>query len=625
MASCGGEFPVAPTPVATSVVAVSGTRYQGTLTLGNGATTSFNMTLIARGLATRAVNPRIRATVSETSVSGSFSTGNGLTGTVQGSLTGSLENGVFQGSLAATSATQAEERNYSGPVTSTSAAWVPGTCVQNCTADGLSGAVQTVQVPTAGNPPVCSFGLASGSPSFGANGGNGNVAVTAASNCAWSAEALVPWITIVGNATAVGSGGVAFTVQANTGAARQGSLRVAGQTVTVSQTAGSPPLPGVPQITISPGIVGTPSTVFHVNGTGFTPGGQVRLGPAPFQITVTAAADGTATDQTFTNPNLFQFLPGTYEFVAIDLATARESNRVVVTVADPPTITVQPANQTITSGGTATMTVAATGTAPLSFQWYVGSSGTTTSPISGATASSYTTPVLTTTTTYWVRVTNAGGTANSNTAVVTVTPTGTLTGIVSRSTGGSISGATVQIVSGGSAVTNASGAYTITNVAVGSRTVNTSAPGFTSRSDTVAITGGATTTFSPSLVPVPQSNLVFTFTPNAEFFPTLTTSCSGGSQPFLSWFYNLRIDNNSAVPFTIETWTLTSPQGIKMENNAAVFQARFGTQTIQAKGSVNANLCTWFTVATSGSITYSFMGTNGNGPFTTPSLSLPPD
>ena len=64
------------------------------------------------------------------------------------------------------------------------------------------------------------------------------------------------------------------------------------------------------------------------------------------------------------------------------------------------------ASQTIASGQTATMSVAATGTAPLTYQWYVGTSGTTTSPIAGATASSYTTPALTTTTSYWVRVSN---------------------------------------------------------------------------------------------------------------------------------------------------------------------------------------------------------------------------
>lgn len=85
-----------------------------------------------------------------------------------------------------------------------------------------------------------------------------------------------------------------------------------------------------------------------------------------------------------------------------------------------PTISASPASQSISSGQTATLSVAATGTATLTYQWYVGTSGTTTSPISGATSSGYTTPTLTTTTSYWVRVSNGSGSADSATAVVTV-------------------------------------------------------------------------------------------------------------------------------------------------------------------------------------------------------------
>ena len=66
------------------------------------------------------------------------------------------------------------------------------------------------------------------------------------------------------------------------------------------------------------------------------------------------------------------------------------------------------------------MSVTASGTDPLSYQWYIGTSGTTTNPIGGATGSSYTTPALTSTTSYWVRVSNSVGTADSNTATVTV-------------------------------------------------------------------------------------------------------------------------------------------------------------------------------------------------------------
>src|SRR5437879_10801119 len=58
----------------------------------------------------------------------------------------------------------------------------------------------------------------------------------------------------------------------------------------------------------------------------------------------------------------------------------------------PPTITTQPANQTITAGQTASFSVTATGTAPLNYQWRKNGVA-----ISGATTATYTTPTTTTT------------------------------------------------------------------------------------------------------------------------------------------------------------------------------------------------------------------------------------
>ncbi len=79
-----------------------------------------------------------------------------------------------------------------------------------------------------------------------------------------------------------------------------------------------------------------------------------------------------------------------------------------------PSITTQPQSQTINSGQTATLSVGAEGTGPLSLQWYQGASGTTSSPVSGATGATFTTPALTATTSYWVRVSNAFGTSDSS-------------------------------------------------------------------------------------------------------------------------------------------------------------------------------------------------------------------
>lgn len=96
-----------------------------------------------------------------------------------------------------------------------------------------------------------------------------------------------------------------------------------------------------------------------------------------------------------------------------------------------PAITVQPASQNVTSGNTANLSVTATGTAPLTYQWYTGNSGDTSNPIGGATNSSYTTGALVNETKYWVRVTNAAGSVDSNAATMTVSPANTVAPAIS--------------------------------------------------------------------------------------------------------------------------------------------------------------------------------------------------
>src|SRR5205807_2244104 len=83
-----------------------------------------------------------------------------------------------------------------------------------------------------------------------------------------------------------------------------------------------------------------------------------------------------------------------------------------------PAITTQPASQMVTAGQTATFTVTATGTAPVSYQWQM--NGTA---IGGATAASYTTPATTAADNgdqFTVVVSNAAGSMTSNAAVLTV-------------------------------------------------------------------------------------------------------------------------------------------------------------------------------------------------------------
>lgn len=82
----------------------------------------------------------------------------------------------------------------------------------------------------------------------------------------------------------------------------------------------------------------------------------------------------------------------------------------------------QPASASIKSGSTAKLTVKPNGIGGFRYQWYMGHAPSTTFPIAGATSASYTTPALTSSTEYWVRVTNPCGSTDSNSAMVTVTP-----------------------------------------------------------------------------------------------------------------------------------------------------------------------------------------------------------
>lgn len=83
----------------------------------------------------------------------------------------------------------------------------------------------------------------------------------------------------------------------------------------------------------------------------------------------------------------------------------------------------------ITYGETATLDLTATGAGPLAYQWYQGDTGDTTTPITGATTRSFTTPQIGADTSYWVRVTNIYGSVDSTTATVQVARVTTTLGL----------------------------------------------------------------------------------------------------------------------------------------------------------------------------------------------------
>ncbi|MEM7165378.1 MAG: immunoglobulin domain-containing protein [Planctomycetota bacterium] len=157
---------------------------------------------------------------------------------------------------------------------------------------------------------------------------------------------------------------------------------------------------------------------------------------ATFTVTATGTAplsyqwrkDGMnipgATSDTFTINPVSVADAGTYDVVVTNVCGMATSAGAVFTVNEPPTITVDPADTTACEGDSVTLSVTATGTMPLTYQWR--KDGT---PIPGATGSSLTfNPVATADAgSYDVMVTNVCDTVTSAAAVLTVLTAPTIT------------------------------------------------------------------------------------------------------------------------------------------------------------------------------------------------------
>ena len=123
----------------------------------------------------------------------------------------------------------------------------------------------------AGTSPTCSYTLGATSASPAAAGGAATVSVTTTTGCTWTASTSTTWITITSGASGSGNGTVGYSVAANTGAARTGTITIAGQTFTVNQAA-----------------TATTGTLFSYNGFAST-SGLTLVGNAA----TTSTTDGT--------------------------------------------------------------------------------------------------------------------------------------------------------------------------------------------------------------------------------------------------------------------------------------------------------------------------------------------
>ncbi len=85
----------------------------------------------------------------------------------------------------------------------------------------------------------CSFSITPASKSFSEMGGDGSFQLSTTSNCDWTAASNQSWIVISSRTNGTGGEVIAYSVRDNlSGAARQGSIVVAGQSFTIVQKGG---------------------------------------------------------------------------------------------------------------------------------------------------------------------------------------------------------------------------------------------------------------------------------------------------------------------------------------------------------------------------------------------------
>jgi hypothetical protein len=295
---------------------------------------------------------------------------------------------------------------------------VAGASVVALTATNAAGTSPVYNLTlTVGNVPVISSAVA-------ANAGMGaafSFALTASNSpVSYTTGGLPPGLAlnnttgaISGTPTATGIYPVAVSAANATGT---------GPVATLTLTVGS--LPAITSAVAASGTVGSPFSYIATASNGAT---GFAVAGLPFGLSATALGTISGTPSsagtslvTLTATNLYGTGPATT--LTLTIASAP----VVPPVGPPPVgtpvapaVTTQPVAQTVTAGDNAAFSVAATGTAPLLYQWKKDGLG-----LSGATASTLTLAAVKAADagSYSVTVSNAAGFVSSSVVTLTVNP-----------------------------------------------------------------------------------------------------------------------------------------------------------------------------------------------------------
>ena len=191
---------------------------------------------------------------------------------------------------------------------------------------------------------------------------------------------------------------------------------VAGTAISSAAVLTVNPVPVAPSISTQP----SSQTVTAGNNVSFTVAAS-GTAPLSYQWRLNGSNIGGATSPTLTLTSVTTGQSGgSYSCFVSNVAGTATSSAATLTVnAAPiaPTITTQPVSRTVTAGTNVSFTVAASGTSPFSYQWRLNGAN-----LAGATSSTLTLTGVTTgqSGSYSCVVTNAGGSATSSAATLTV-------------------------------------------------------------------------------------------------------------------------------------------------------------------------------------------------------------
>jgi len=212
-----------------------------------------------------------------------------------------------------------------------------------------------------GSGTSCSFKLGTSSANVVVGGGTGTVSVTDANYCAWLATSNESWITVTSGSLNSNSGSVGYSVAANTGATRTGTITIAGSTFTITQ-AGPTQSATTTKLTASPNpadvgqAVTLTATVAKTSGSG-APTGKVTFSVEGETIGSASLNSGVATLSASSNGLATGSYPVVASYAGDSNDGSSKSSAVTVTLnkaATATTVTASP--NPVTRPGSITLT-----------------------------------------------------------------------------------------------------------------------------------------------------------------------------------------------------------------------------------------------------------------------------